>query len=723
MRRRKNNKIRLLIILLFGVTVGFAALSTTLKIDGFTSIVKNSWDIHFENVVVKSGSVDALVPASIDSSRSIVNFSVQFDKPGDFYEFTVDAVNRGSIDGMISNIETNVTKDGVSAVLPNYIKLDVTYADGSIIQPNDLLTVNDTHTYKIRVLYDKNLVTSSIINEMPSSGLSYSFEIKLNYIQADDRVFSDSIIPLNGDGTNLGDEVVYKDEHYFVLFSDNDKVTLMPKYNLKLENDVFKQDPTDIRYSSVNEFKFDEAYNRNDEYCSTPGLGCNVYESDERTSKDSTIKGYVTKYKQQLVASGMISNENSVRLINLEELGRLGYDVSDRTHPITVTSAPYFLYNTGSYWTSEEKEGSVWDVWYIIHEGELSYNCASASEVGLRPIIEVSKNKIRYATQGKYTYAVWMWDTKFNEIIDSETYMNNSAEFLKKMNVNEVYLSIDLDKLPLEKTKKYISKLNNAGIKVYALYGDPIFVMPDKYSSVIDYDMQCIANFNTDNLGIAHIEGIHYDVEYHGTKYDDVHTCPDGESEEAKNCVARRYFVQFVRTAYQKSRQLNLKVQFDITPYNSQFTSYYDENGNGPYNLLDSIIDYGDDFVLMSYGNGTRNTTSSLLQTGTVSHGDGSTITVNKSIVEKYNEHNKNIIIGQELEVFKNTAEELENDPSLGPIYLPEYEENGHTIYKYNKQFVTRVFNDIVNTIHRNNGRKVSIAVHDYAWFEDLYNN
>ena len=110
MRRRKNNKIRLLIILLFGVTVGFAALSTTLKINGVTSIVKNSWDIHFENVVVKSGSVDALVPASIDSSRSIVNFSVQFDKPGDFYEFTVDAVNRGSIDGMISNIETNVTK-------------------------------------------------------------------------------------------------------------------------------------------------------------------------------------------------------------------------------------------------------------------------------------------------------------------------------------------------------------------------------------------------------------------------------------------------------------------------------------------------------------------------------------------------------------------------------------------------------------------------------------
>ena len=722
-RKRKNNKLFFLMVLLLGVTIGYAALFTTLKINGISLINKNTWDIHFRNVQVNEDSTSKSGSASIDNTGKTVNYTIQFDKPGEYYEFTVDAVNEGSIDGMISSIETSVKQNNVDVNLPGYIKYSVTYTDGSMIQDNDWLEAYGIQTYKIKVEYDKNSLSLSELNNMTNDMLNYSFSTQINFVQGNENVILNKVIPLNGDGTNLGDEVEYDGEHYYVLFSDNSKVTLIPKYNLKLENNVFSQDSTDTGFSSKNEFKFDEENNRNDSYCSSPGMGCNVYESDERTSKDSTIKGYVDQYKQQLITSGMISGNNSVRLISLDELGQLGYDVSDRSHPIrAIGSAPYFLY-TSTYWTGEEREGSIWDVWFVYREGELSYNCAVGSEIGLRPIIEVNKNRILNKSQDKYTYAVWMWDTDYNEIVTSETKMNNSVNFLKNMKVNEVYASIPLESLSTQATVKYISMLNDVGIKVYGLYGDPIFVMPDRYSNVIDYDMLCIKEFNDINLGVAHIEGIHYDVEYHGTKYDDVHTCPDGESEEARNCVARRYFVQFVRTAYQKSREMNLKVQFDIAPYNTQFASYYDENGNGPYNILDSIIDYGDDFIIMSYGNGTRNTTIPLFQKGLVTQSGNTSILVNKSIVEKFNEHNKNIIVGQELEVFKTTALELENDPSLGPDYLPEYEVDGHTIYKYNKQFVTFIFNDIINTIHNNGGNKASISVHDYRWFEELYNH
>ena len=46
MKNRKKNRILLLLILLLAVTIGFALLSTTLKINGISGIKKNTWDIH-----------------------------------------------------------------------------------------------------------------------------------------------------------------------------------------------------------------------------------------------------------------------------------------------------------------------------------------------------------------------------------------------------------------------------------------------------------------------------------------------------------------------------------------------------------------------------------------------------------------------------------------------------------------------------------------------------
>ena len=663
----KGKIIAITVVIVLLMTIGFAAFSTNLKTTGTTNLEKNTInDIDDEDE--EKEEKEELIP-----------------------------------------IETKKDKE------------DNKKEDNYLVYFDETRTFNNTNN---NLNNNVNTNTSTNNNTNNNNGTSNSNENNDNEnTNTNVDVLANKIVAVNGDGTNLGDIVEYDDQQYFVLFSDQDTVTLMPKFNLKLENNVFTQDPTDIGFSSTNDFVFDEANNREDEDCDSPGGGCNKYAKDEVTSKDSTIKGYVDQYKQQLIESEMIEETDDVRLISLDELGQLGYDVSDRSHPIhAINDAPYFLY-TSTYWTGEAREGSVWDIWFVLKEGELSYNWAVGTEIGLRPIIQVSKDRIGFDTNGKYTFAVWMWDTDFNEIITSEETMDESAQFLKSMKVNEVYASVVPDDLFLEPTRIFISKLNAAGIKVYVLYGDPIFVMPSRYSNVINYNMQSVKDFNDYYLGFAHIEGIHYDVEYHGTKYDDVHTCPDGESEEAKNCVARRYFVQFVKTAYAKAHQLHLKVQYDITPFNSQFTSYYEENGDGPYNLLDSIIDYGDDFVFMSYGNGTRNSTEPLFKKGTVAQAGNTTITVEKNIVEKFEEKNKNIIVGQELEVFKNTAEELATEPSLGPIYLPEYEENGHTVYVYNKEFVTRVFNDIIDAVHENGGTKASIAVHDYRWFKDLFDN
>ena len=117
---KKRLNYLLVIILLLLISVGYAILSTNLNIVGSSQISAPTWDIHWENVSVKSGSVSASTP-TIDTNKTTVNYSVTLTIPGDYYEFTVDAVNAGTIDGMIS-VVSNKLNGTEMTTLPNYLE-------------------------------------------------------------------------------------------------------------------------------------------------------------------------------------------------------------------------------------------------------------------------------------------------------------------------------------------------------------------------------------------------------------------------------------------------------------------------------------------------------------------------------------------------------------------------------------------------------------------------
>ena len=60
--KRQRNKTILLLILLLIIGIGFAALATTLKINGNAHINKNIWSIEWENPQVVEGSVSSTLP-------------------------------------------------------------------------------------------------------------------------------------------------------------------------------------------------------------------------------------------------------------------------------------------------------------------------------------------------------------------------------------------------------------------------------------------------------------------------------------------------------------------------------------------------------------------------------------------------------------------------------------------------------------------------------------
>ena len=146
--RKKNNIFKVIIacLIVIGISLGYAVINSNINITGLSKIFNAiskifnaNWDIHFDNVVVNTNSVEieddnVSSAATIDPNDSTkVSFHVKLKEPGDFYEFTVDAVNEGSIDAMV-DLTTSTMKIGnnepveiTNETLPNYLKYYVRY--------------------------------------------------------------------------------------------------------------------------------------------------------------------------------------------------------------------------------------------------------------------------------------------------------------------------------------------------------------------------------------------------------------------------------------------------------------------------------------------------------------------------------------------------------------------------------------------------------------------
>ena len=75
--RNENKKVYfvLILIVLFGISIGYAVLTKTLNITGNSLVRQNTWDLHFENIKVTSGSVEAINLPTIDNTALSVSFN------------------------------------------------------------------------------------------------------------------------------------------------------------------------------------------------------------------------------------------------------------------------------------------------------------------------------------------------------------------------------------------------------------------------------------------------------------------------------------------------------------------------------------------------------------------------------------------------------------------------------------------------------------------------
>ncbi len=143
--------ITVLSLAIVGLSVGYAALSTTLKVTfGNVTQAVNTWNVGF-----KPGSVTAEVGGTSDTGRVCGNATVTtntatvdaatLSKPGDSCTYALTIENKGSIAANLASItptypgETSCTTSGASMVCGN-----ITYKLTTDSSGNDLLTAPKT---------------------------------------------------------------------------------------------------------------------------------------------------------------------------------------------------------------------------------------------------------------------------------------------------------------------------------------------------------------------------------------------------------------------------------------------------------------------------------------------------------------------------------------------------------------------------------------------------
>ncbi len=175
-KRMARNKKSFIFITILCMGIGFALLSSNLTITGNTNVSGNSWKVYFNSVSVTNGSVDATVtPTVTGTTTTSLNYTILLDKPGDFYEFTVEAKNDGTIDAVISSI----TEPNIASRVLQYLNYSVTYLDGSPVNEGDILKKKISTNYKVRVEYKTDIEAT----DLDSEGVILDLAFGVNYEQ------------------------------------------------------------------------------------------------------------------------------------------------------------------------------------------------------------------------------------------------------------------------------------------------------------------------------------------------------------------------------------------------------------------------------------------------------------------------------------------------------------------------------------------------------------
>ena len=378
-RRIKMLSLSAVIVAVLGLTVAFAALSTTLNIKGSAYLDAAKWGIKFQNLSEPSivGEASDAKTAKIEKDVSINDIKVTLSKPGDSVTYTVDLVNDGDINAKIENIEkTNLTEEQ-----QKYITFTVKYKENDTeLKIGDILSKGQVKPLVIKIEYRKDLESS----DLPKSAQEINLSYKLDFVQTDEKATSVSQ-GNNFKAYSVGDEFCLENECFYVIKDNGTTVDAFAKQNVNTETN--RQD------SNANALAFAEKTNGNYGYwtdntsdhnlLSKYGTSYPVNVFDSNSNLYEPVQNYKTYLKNTLGKTSI-----TAKLITYEELIGLRCD----RNKFSCKSAPSWVYSTG-YWSASTFNNR--SVLYVDSTGFFGSSYVDVSgSFGLRPVITISKSDI-----------------------------------------------------------------------------------------------------------------------------------------------------------------------------------------------------------------------------------------------------------------------------------------------------------------------------------------
>lgn len=162
-------------IAIIGLSVGYAALQTTLTVNTTATAKAATWNVKFTNLGTPTLTGKAAVTNAATLTDTTVTIDVSVINPGDSATYTFDVTNAGTIDAKLSSI----TYTGVTEAAAKHMIYTLTYADGSAIAANDTLTAGATKNLKLTVTYDSNIAST----DLPTTDQTQAITAVLLYVQ------------------------------------------------------------------------------------------------------------------------------------------------------------------------------------------------------------------------------------------------------------------------------------------------------------------------------------------------------------------------------------------------------------------------------------------------------------------------------------------------------------------------------------------------------------
>ena len=430
--RKKNNNFYLFLIILsfFIISVGYAVINRTLTINGNSEVKQNTWDIHFENIQVITGSVASVKIPTIDNTKLSIDFSFNLDLPGDFYEFTVDVKNAGTIDAMIDSI--NKTPE-LTETQQKYLNYVIEYQSGELVKTKQVVKAGELVRLKVRVEYRTDITEF----DLPTTTQNLNLGFVVNYVQADSTgiVVENNgikITPISyGSVDAIGTVVTIGDQQFYTIGTDGDNVKLLSMYNLHVGNYFGHIDETNlvsfnkqgINVNNLNYINSDYVVSKlAGEVVLPDGIG--LYSLPSSTQKQNSLaKGFIstgypyigvtqfssssqkgTKYSDYSgsIVESYVNNYRNIleveygldvveaRLITKEELTNENIRCVESNSK--CNAAPTFIYST-SYWVGTAYNENK--IFAVTSSGNLyNYYYSEEESLGVRPVIVIPKEDI-----------------------------------------------------------------------------------------------------------------------------------------------------------------------------------------------------------------------------------------------------------------------------------------------------------------------------------------